>query len=287
MRSANVRLALLIIASIMTVVLLSGVVAAVVTDKSPYEWFKKDDVIIDEPIVEEVLPLVASNEEEMNALLVEENIGRSVKYTGETVKNVTLPFEKGDFIGCFCFDISLNLDDFILGLDWENPHYVLDDLDFISSQIYLGISGNCSIEQYVAKMNGEVSSDENMRGQAFLAVFEQRLRSTNEVCGYCLVLGNMPVYWVLNPEFDYDQIDSVPVPGWCDMFLERPNYECEIDFSDMHPAYLAGDCLFFGVADGLNETYDFGSVEIVYENNVEYQIVANENGDGCHFEMID
>ena len=171
-KSNKFRVALTIVSSILCAVLLSGVIASVVTKTTPLDWFKKDDAIVDvpvvdEPVVEEVLPLVATTEEEMNALLTEENVGRNVTYAGETIKNVRLPFEKGDFIGCFCFDISLNLDDFILGLDWENPHYVIDDLDFISSQIYLGISGNCSIEQYVAKMNGEVSSDENMRGQAF------------------------------------------------------------------------------------------------------------------------
>ena len=52
--------------------------------------------------------------------------------------------------------------------------------------------------------------------------------------------------------------------------------------SDILPEYLAGDCLFFGPEEG-----NYGSVEVVYENNVEYQIVANENSDGCHFEKID
>ena len=69
-KSNKFRVALTIVSSILCAVLLGGMIASFVTKTTPLDWFKKDDVIIDEPVVEEVLPLVASNEKEMNVLLV-------------------------------------------------------------------------------------------------------------------------------------------------------------------------------------------------------------------------
>ena len=60
----------------LVLVLLGGLMASVITKTSPADWFNKE--------------LVATTEEEMNELLAEENIGKSVKYTGETVKNVEI-----------------------------------------------------------------------------------------------------------------------------------------------------------------------------------------------------
>ena len=123
MRSSKLRNAILVISTILVFVLLGGFVASIVTETPPNEWFKKDDVIIDEPVVEEVLPLIASNEEEMNALLTEENVGRTVTYTGETIKNVDLPVAVGDTITHLCMDTSVDIKDWVLGLDWENDSF--------------------------------------------------------------------------------------------------------------------------------------------------------------------
>ena len=105
-KSNKFRVALTVVSSILCAVLLCGVIASVVTKTTPLDWFKKEDAIVDVPVVEEVLPLVASNEEEMNALLVEENVGRTVTYTGETIKNVDLPYSVGDTLSGFFYNQS-------------------------------------------------------------------------------------------------------------------------------------------------------------------------------------
>ena len=223
MRSANVRLALLIIASIMTVVFLSGVVAAIVTDKSPYEWFKKDDVIIDEPVVEEVLPLVASNEEEMNSLLVEENVGRIVTYTGKTIKNVELPFSVGDSLSNFCLDTSLNLDEYILSLDWDNPDYTEKITDFTMNYFILMVAGTCSLEQFVSSLNGDFEFNDSVYGECVFYVMETIQNSTGERVFCYLSFIEDPIYYYLNPDFDFSEVDSLPEPGWTDLAVSISN----------------------------------------------------------------
>ena len=276
MRSSKLRNAILVISTILVFVLLGGFVASIVTETPPNEWFKKDDVIIDEPVVEEVLPLVATNEEEMNALLVEENVGRTVTYTGETIKNVQLPFEEGNSYGCMSVDTSLNLDDFLINLDWDNPHASYTDIDFL-------------IEYYVLMTIDDVTIDdcindfESCTDNLLFFVLKQTLLSSDESSVYVLYFCDVAIYTALNPNFDYDSVDSVPELGWTDWAVENLTvYSCDLNLCDVDSSYMTGDCLFFGPEEG-----NYGSVEVVYENNVEYQIVANENGDGCHFEKID
>lgn len=285
-KSNKFRVALTIVSSILCAVLLGGVIASVVTKTTPFDWFKEDDAIVDvpvvdEPVVEEVLPLVATTEEEMNALLTEENVGRTVTYAGETIKNVRLPFEKGDFIDRVCFDTFLNLDDFILSFDWDNPHFEESMSDFTVSYMFFWACGNCSLQEFISCVNGELVFDDDINGDCPMYFGKVTLNSTNEIVYYCLYFLGAAQYVLLNPTFDYDQVDVVPSAGWqndADVVFSFEN-----TLSDIHPMYASGDCLFIGVPD--DENIDFGSVEIIYENNVEYVVVANESDEGFHFEV--
>ena len=248
MRSANARLALLIIASIMTIVFLSGIVAAVVTNKSPYEWFKKDDVIIDEPVVEEVLPLVASNEEEMNALLIEENVGRIVTYTGEDVWRKGSPFVVGEEISVLYFNTAIEPS--FSGMTWE----------YNSS-------------------NGGLESVPFVLSIGTISIFPYELSSMGLEEGYALMIVNIPVYSsVVFPGGSFGDLG----PGWIDWDAEAVLIEQGV-FS-FGKALVVQDVQNQDLFSSFISKEPF---EILYENNVEYQIVANENGDGCHFEMID
>ena len=286
-----------VVSMILSLLLVFGLVAAVLQVFTPYkpsDWFKKDDVVVDEPVVEEVLPLVASNEEEMSALLIEENVGRTVTYTGETVKNVTLPFEKGESIGCICMDTSLNLDDFILGLDWDNPHFVeTGGPDFELEYIFLMVHGTCSIEQLIGYTTGDFEFDDSVYGEPLLYVVKQVHNGTGDTVGHILIMDNAALYYVLNPEFDYDRyIDSFDVqPGWTDLATYMTDgYPCEIDgIGDVHSSYMTGDCLFFGVVEAIDENTgfkNFGSVEIVYDTDRNYLICKNDDNSGYHFEIV-
>ena len=248
MRSANARLALLIIASIMTIVFLSGIVAAVVTNKSPYEWFKKDDVIIDEPVVEEVLPLVASTEKEMNSLLVEENVGRIVTYTGEDVWTKGSPFVVGEEISVLYFNTAIEPS--FSGMTWEynSSNGGLESVPFVLS------IGHISFVPY------ELSS---------MGLEE----------GYALIMVNVPIYSsVVFPTGSFGDLG----PGWIDWDAEGVSIDQGVVSFDS--ALVVQDVQNQDLFSSFISKEPF---EILYENNVEYQIVANENGGGCHFEKID
>ena len=277
MRSAKLRNAILVISTILVFVLLGGFVASIVTETPPNEWFKKDDVIIDEPIVEEVLPLVATNEEEMNALLTEENVGRTVTYTGETIKKVDLPVAVGDTITHLCMDTSVDIKDWVLGLDWENAivREVQEDGD-MNEMIFFVLYGGATFDYIRECIDAGVDPTEG--GPLIMIQHYRNAEGTDEY--YIMGFGSTYA-WVhdVNGNLGYE------FEGWNEPSGDSgfPNVDIEdCVISDILPEYLAGDCLFFGPEEG-----NYGSVEVVYENNVEYQIVANENGDGCHFEKID
>ena len=277
MRSAKLRNAILVISTILVFVLLGGFVASIVTETPPNEWFKKDDVIIDEPVVEDVLPLVASNEEEMNALLVEENVGRTVTYTGETVKNVRLPFAIGDTITHLCMDTSVDIKDWVLGLDWENASFrgVQDDGD-LNEVIYVALIDGATFDYIKECIQNGTNATEG--GPLIMIQHYRNAEGTDEF--YMMGFGTTYA-WV----HDVNGNLGLEFEGWNKPSGDTgfPNVDIEdCVISDILPEYLAGDCLFFGPEEG-----NYGSVEVVFENNVEYQIVANENGDGCHFEKID
>ena len=277
MRSSKLRNAILVISTILVFVLLGGFVASIVTETPPNEWFKKDDVIIDEPVVEEVLPLVATNKEEMNALLVEENVGKTVTYTGETIKNVDLPVAVGDTITHLCMDTSVDIKDWVLGLDWENAIFreVQEDGD-MNEMIFVVLCGGATFDYIRECFDAGVNPSEG--GSLIMIQHYRNAEGTDEF--YMMGFGSTYA-WVhdVNGNLGYE------FEGWNEPSGNTgfPNVDIEdCVISDILPEYLVGDCLFFGPEEG-----NYGSVEVVYENNVEYLIVANENGDGCHFEKID
>ena len=277
MRSLKLRNAILVISTILVFVLLGGFVASIVTETPPNEWFKKDDVIIDEPIVEEILPLVATNEEEMNALLVEENVGKTVTYTGETIKNVDLPVAVGDTITHLCMDTSVDIKDWVLGLDWENAIFreVQEDGD-MNEMIFVVLCGGATFDYIRECFDAGVNPSEG--GPLIMIQHYRNAEGTDEF--YMMGFGSTYA-WVhdVNGNLGYE-FEGWNAPSGDTGFPNVDIEDCVI--SDILPEYLAGDCFFFGPEEG-----NYGSVEVVYENNVEYQIVANENGDGCHFEKID
>ena len=277
MRSSKLRNAILVISTILVFVLLGGFVASIVTETPPNEWFKKDDVIIDEPVVEEVLPLVASNEEEMNALLVEENVGRTVTYTGETVKSCEFPFNVGDKLLSLSFDTSVDITDWVLGLDWEDPHSQNVGETAYVKGFYVMTCGGPTIAD-VKATNGDLNVYTPM---TIIRRYEQR--SEGDIDVYFMVSGSTYL-WI------YDVYDNyADWEGWADASgsSDFPNltfgdYGDTSIISDIDYSLISPDFMFLGPEEG-----NYGSVEVVYENNVEYLIVANENGDGCHFEKID
>ena len=278
MRSAKLRNVILVISTILVFVLLGGFVASIVTETPPNEWFKKDDVIIDEPIVEEVLPLVATTEEEMNALLVEENVGRTVTYTGETVMNVRLPFAVGDNISHLWFDTSVDITDWVLGLDWENCTFRtnVDAGDDVMEIYYFALYGEATFE-YIEECLA--NGTDPINGGPLIAIMHYK--DSDGITEYYMMVAGSTYAWV----HDVTGTSGAEFEGWHpdDENTGFPLIDIEdCVISDILPEYLEGDCLFLGVEEG-----NAGSVEIIYENNVEYQIVANENGDGCHFEKID
>ena len=308
-KSNKFRVALTIVSSILCVVLLGGVIASVVTKTTPLDWFKKDDAIVDvpvvdEPVVEEVLPFVATTEEEMNALLIEENVGRTVTYTGETIKNVELPFEIGDFLGGVYLDTSVNIDDWLLGLCDETAHYSLYDSESGKCvDYYFLVTANSTIDEIVEGLDFE-------RRAVFWVIVE---RLADGSYAATLFYATIPLYNVFSPNFNFDVLDGVPELGWTEFAEKNMPCPCEADIVDIAYNFLNFDELFLATTNADYEgfvnnseslsyehissefivtndvgdivSFDFGSLEIIYETDVEYLIVANESDEGFHFEV--
>ena len=248
MRSSKLRNAILVISTILVFVLLGGFVASIVTETPPNEWFKKDDVIIDEPIVEEVLPLVASNEEEMNALLIEENVGRTVTYTGEDVWTKGSPFVVGEEISVLYFNIAIEPS--FSGMTWE----------------YNSSNGGLESAPFVLSID-------------HISFVPYELSSMGLEEGYALIMVNVPIYSsVVFPAGSFGDLG----PGWIDWDAE--GFSINQGVVSFDSALVVQDVQNQDLFSSFISKEPF---EILYENNVEYQIVANENGDGCHFEKID
>ncbi len=297
-----------VVSMILSLLLVFGLVAAVLQVFTPYkpsDWFKKDDVVVDEPVVEEVLPLVATTEEEMNTLLIEENVGRIVTYTGETIKNVELPFEIGDFLGGVYLDTSVNIDDWLLGLCDETAHYSLYDSESgMGVDYYFLVTANATIDEIVESQNFE-------RRVVFWVVVE---RLADGSYAATLFYVSMPLYYAFSSNFDFDALDGVPELGWTEFAEKNMPCPCEADIVDIAYNFLNFDELFIATtnadyegfvnnSDSLsyehtnNEfivtndvgdivSFDFGSLEIVYDTDCNYQICKNDDNSGYHFEVV-
>ena len=244
-KSNKFRVALTIVSSILCAVLLGGVIASVVTKTTPLDWFKKDDVIVDEPIVEEVLPLVASNEEEMNSLLVEENVGRTVTYTGEDVWTKGSPFVVGEEISVLYFNTAIEPS--FSGMTWE-----YDSHGGVESFPFALLIGHISFVPY------ELSS---------MGLEE----------GYALIMVNVPIYsTVVFPMGSYGDLG----PGWIDWDAEGISIEQGV--VSFGSALVVQDVQNQDLFSSFISKEPF---EILFEKDTEYLIVANESDEGFHFEV--
>ena len=222
---------------------------------------------------EVVKTFIATTEEEMNEFLVSENVGQVIKYTGETVKNVTLPFAVGDTITHLCMDTSVDIKDWVLGLDWENDSFRVEQGDGdLTEVIYVVLTDGATID-YVKEcfQNGTSPS----YGGVLLAI--QHLINAERTEELYLMGFGSTYAWVhdVNGNLGYE------FEGWNEPSGDTgfPNVNIEdCVISDILPEYLAGDCLFFGPEEG-----NYGSVEVVFEKDVEYIVVADKDG-GCYYE---
>ena len=245
-KSNKFRVALTIVSSILCAVLLGGVIASIVTKTTPLDWFKKDDVIVDEPIVEEVLPLVATTEEEMNALLVEENVGRTVTYTGENVWTKGSPFVVGEEISVLYFNTAIEPN--FSGMTWEynSSHGGLESVPFVLSI-------------------GHIS------------YFPFELSSMGLEEGYALMMVNVPIYSsVVFPLGSFGDLG----PGWIDWDVEGVSMEQGV--VSFGSAFVVQDVQNQDLFSSFISKEPF---EILYEKDVEYMVVANESDEGFHFEV--
>ena len=251
----------------LVLVLLGGLMASVITKTSPVDWFNKE--------------LVATTEEEMNELLAEENIGKSVKYTGETVKNVEIPYAVGDEITSVYFDTEFDFGTFVQNLDWENAH--VKGLDFESTTAdVICLVGTINYDgkgydDYIAE--GLESPSDDMMKSMLLWVMR-----VNDYTGYSDEYGGaVDMYMIHSREEDspyfgfvYDQ-DGELVDSICGLpegFNGGPLADGDsfvIDY--IHPAMMEEGNLFLGVEDG-----KYGTVETVFEKDQVYTIEKAEDG---------
>ena len=220
--------------------------------------------------------LKATTEEEMQGYLTAEYEGKSVYYGGETVEKVHMAFETGDCIDSVWFDTSVNIDDFVLNLDWENPHAEQVDVDTTQKCIYLILAGEATIEDVLDYMENGGDSPKAIPLLTALYIKYDNYEY------YTLLYGGSTYIW----SYDINGSGELPFVGWSkpqgDTGFPFFEFDSEIPISDIHPALLNNKALFIGTEIG-----DVGFVETVYETGASYLVVVNENDYGHHFEKID
>ena len=221
---------------------------------------------------EVVKTFIATTEEEMNEFLISENVGQVIKYTGETVEKVYMAFEIGDCIGSVWFDTSVNIDDFVLNLDWENPHTERVDGDTTQKCIYLILAGEATIEDVLDYVE---NGGDSPKGTALLTALYIKYDNYEY---YTLLYGGSSFIW----NYDINGSGELPFVGWStpqgDTGFPFFEFKEDISISDIHPALLNNKALFIGTEIG-----EVGFVEVVFEKDVEYIVVADKDG-GCHYE---
>ena len=251
----------------LVLVLLGGLMASVITKTSPVDWFNKE--------------LVATTEEEMNELLTEENIGKSVKYAGETLKKVELPYAVGDEITSVYFDTKFDFGTFVQNLDWENAHVKGLDFESTTSDV-ICLVGTINYEgkgfdEYLTPDNGD-DIDENLMKSMLLWVMKVHEYDTgDDAFGVC------DIYMIHSREEDtpyfgiYVDADGKLIDVYCSLPegfnggpLDNGN-SFVIDY--INPAMMQEDALFIGVEDG-----KYGTVETVFEKDQVYTIEKAEDG---------
>lgn len=243
-----------------------GVILQLFTPYKPSEWFNKE--------------LVATTEEEMNELLTEENIGKSVKYTGETVKKVELPYAVGDEITSVYFDTEFDFGTFVQNLDWENAH--VKGLDFESTTAdVICLVGTINYDgkgydDYIAE-GIESPSDDMMKSMLLWVMKVHEYDTGDDAFGVC------DIYMIHSREEDtpyfgiYVDTDGELIDVYCSLpegFNGGPLADGDsfvIDY--IHPAMMEEGNLFLGVEDG-----KYGTVETVFEKDQVYTIEKAEDG---------
>ena len=241
-----------------------GVILQLFTPYKPSEWFNKE--------------LVATTEEEMNELLTEENIGKSVKYTGETVKKVELPYAVGDEITSVYFDTEFDLGTFLQNLDWENAHVKGLDFENTTADV-ICLVGTLNFEgkgydDYIEE--GIESPSDDMMKSMLLWVLKVNEYDDGET-------GPVNIYYIHSREedspyfgyiFDLEgelvhSMTTLP-EGFNGGPLDNGN-SFVIDY--INPALMQEDALFLGVENG-----KYGAVETVFEKDQVYTIEKAEDG---------
>ena len=244
-----------------------GVILQLFTPYKPSEWFNKE--------------LVATTEEEMNELLTEENIGKSVKYTGETVERVELPYAVGDEITSVYFDTEFDLVTFLQNLDWENAHVKGLDFESATARI-ICLVGTLSYEgkgfdEYLVPDNG-VDIDENLMKSMLLWAMK-----VDDYTGYSSEYGGaVDIYMIYSRENDFPYFAFIVKDGEVvevESFLPEGFNGGPLDngksfvIDYINPALMQEDALFLGVEDG-----KYGTVETVFEKDQVYTIEKAEDG---------
>lgn len=223
---------------------------------------------------EVVKTFIATTEEEMNEFLVSENVGQVIKYTGETVKNVRLPFAIGDTITHLCMDTSVDIKDWVVGLDWENCTFRtnVDVGGDVMEIYYLALYGEATFE-YIEECLANGTKPIN--GGPLIMIMHYK--DSDGITEYYMMVFGSTYAWI----HDVTGTFGAEFEGWHpdDENTGFPLIDIEdCVISDILPEYLLGDCLFFGP-----EEDNYGSVEVVFEKDVEYIVVADKDG-GCHYE---
>lgn len=69
-------------------------------------------------------PKLARSEEEMSAMLIDKNVGKVVKYLGESEAAVGIPIAIDDAMSSVYFDISKDIDPTVFDLNIDNNYAV-------------------------------------------------------------------------------------------------------------------------------------------------------------------
>lgn len=241
-----------------------GVILQVFTPYKPTEWFDKE--------------LVATTEDEMSALLVEENVGKSVKYTGETVNEVILPYAVGDTVDSIYIDTTVDITSFLINLDWENAnaHYLETDSScaYGIDVIILATTGDVEITDFTDDMF-EYDTPAIIQDNALLWVGRDWIENfeTGEI-QECIVVHT----FVDNTEYYCIEIVNGVVEYEESMFDEHFNggqfaNGNSFEITYINPVLMNEQYLFIGFEDG-----EYGSVNPLYVKDTIYTIEKAEDG---------
>ena len=234
-----------------------GVILQVFTPYKPSEWFTKDE-------------LIATNEEEMETLLIEENVGKTVHYTGETVNEVALPFNVGDTINSAYFDSDFDVLAFLQSIDYEQGV----DFDYDGEPakfVVLVATNDYKIEDF-AKIDDPEKLTYAIEKGALLLAFHCGLEEKGSQLDYYFLSS-----FTDDPYFAYMLINGT-IKDYYSPFPEGFNGGTIDDgksfvISDINPILTSGEHLFLGVEDG-----QYGESKVVFEHDAYYIVEQDDDG---------